>query len=194
MITLHGLDGQASAVVQQRLAEHFAAHEPVSEGKAAVVGGMVSGALVGLKADILSGGLTLGGGLLAGGVLGALGAMGLARGYNQLRGVGKPTLAWSDAVLDELARSALLTYLAVAHFGRGRGDWAASEHPRVWSATVDEVLVERQSALQRAWATRATASPESMRAALDAVLAEATRALLLRLYPQAGAAFEAPRG
>ena len=194
MIALHGLDGHASAVVQQRLAEHFAAREPVSEGKAAVVGGMVSGALVGLKADILSGGLTLGGGLLAGGVLGALGAMGLARGYNQLRGADKPTLTWSDAVLDELARSALLGYLAVAHFGRGRGDWAASEHPRIWSATVDEVLVERQPALQRAWATRATASPESLRAALDAVLAEATRALLLRLYPQAGAAFEAPGG
>ena len=32
--------------------------------------GMVTGALVGLKADVLSGGLTLGGGLLAGGLIG----------------------------------------------------------------------------------------------------------------------------
>lgn len=82
LIALHGLDGRAGAIVLQRMAEHFAVREPVSEGKAAVVGGMVSGALVGLKADIATGGLTLGGGLLAGGVLGALGAMGLARGVN----------------------------------------------------------------------------------------------------------------
>ncbi len=194
LIALHGLGGRASAIVQQRLAEHFALREPVSEGKAAIVGGMVSGALVGLKADILSGGLTLGGGLLAGGVLGALGAMGLARGVNQLRGVAKPTLAWSDAVLDELARSALLGYLAVAHFGRGRGDWIESEHPRIWSAAVDALLVERQPALHRVWAMRATASEEALRALLEPVLADAIRALLLRLYPQSGAVFEAPGG
>ena len=54
---------------------------------------MVTGALMGLKADILSGGLTLGGGMLAGGVLGALGGAGLARGYNQVKGVETPQ-AW----------------------------------------------------------------------------------------------------
>lgn len=189
LIVLHGLGGHAAAVVQQRLAEHFAVREPVSEGKAAVVGGMLSGALVGLKADLASGGLTLGGGLLAGGVLGALGAMGVARGYNLLRGVDRPTLAWSDGVLDELLRSALLAYLAVAHFGRGRGDWVAAEHPDLWSAAVDELLAARRPALQAIWARRAHASAPDLQAALDTLLADLSRALLLRLYPRCADTF-----
>ncbi len=191
LIALHGLGGKASAIVQQRLAEHFAVRAPLSEGKSALVGGMVSGALVGLKADIASGGLTLGGGLLAGGVLGALGAMGLARGVNLLRGVDKPTLAWSDPVLDELVHSALLGYLAVAHFGRGRGDWVAAEHPAVWSDAVDELLSAQRPELQRLWGLRATATPQELQATLDAALAGWTGHLLLRLYPNAAASFDA---
>ena len=53
------------------------------------------GALVGLKADLLSGGLTLGGGLLAGGLLGALGSAGLARCVNLVRGTESSSLAWN---------------------------------------------------------------------------------------------------
>ena len=33
-------------------------------------------------------------------------------------------------LLDRLVSSALLRYLAVAHFGRGRGEWVASESTR----------------------------------------------------------------
>ena len=69
------------------MAKHVALKAPKSESKAAVWGGVLTGALMGLKADILSGGLTLGGGMLAGGVLGALGGAGLARGYNQVKGI-----------------------------------------------------------------------------------------------------------
>ena len=67
----------------------------------------------------------------------------LARGYNTLRGVEVPTLAWADPVLDELARSALLGYLAVAHYGRGRGDWHAWEHPEFWQDSVNDVVAQR---------------------------------------------------
>jgi hypothetical protein len=58
----------------------------VAPAPAAIVGGLVSGALAGLGADLASGGLTLGGGLIAGSVLGALGAAGLAHGLNLVRG------------------------------------------------------------------------------------------------------------
>src|SRR5690606_20984903 len=121
LIRLHGLSGHAGGVVMQRLAEHYAVTRPLSEGKAAVWGGLVTGALAGLKADVASGGLTLGGGLIAGGVLGALGAAGLARGYNMVRGGDRTIVTWADAILDDLVVSALLSYLAVAHYGRGRG-------------------------------------------------------------------------
>ncbi|CAG1018089.1 hypothetical protein BURC_02821 [Burkholderiaceae bacterium] len=188
LIRLHGLEGHATEVVLTRLAEHFAVNEAVDEGKAAIWGGLVAGALAGLKADIVSGGLTMGGGLLAGGVLGALSAAGVARGVNVMRGVDVTTLHWEDKVLDGLARSALLGYLAVAHYGRGRGDWAESEHPAFWGEAVDAVMADHGAALQGIWARhRGAGSSRSaeLTQALQAWLIDASGALLLRLYPTA---------
>ncbi|HEX6705307.1 MAG TPA: GTPase domain-containing protein [Albitalea sp.] len=181
LIALHGLGGHASAVVLTRLAEHYALQEPVSEGRAALWGGLVSGALAGLKADLATGGLTMGGGLLAGGVIGALTAAGAARGYNLIRGVEVSSLSWDEGVLDDLARSALLGYLAVAHYGRGRGDWVASEHPAFWREAVDTVVEPRLEALHRVWDLRGTG--QDTVAPLGEWLVDASGALLARLYP-----------
>ncbi len=188
LIQLHGLGGHATESVLNRLAENYAVREPASEGKAAVLGGLVTGALAGLKADIVTGGLTLGGGMLTGGVLGALGAAGLARGYNLVRGVETPTLAWTDEVMDDITGSALLTYLAVAHFGRGRGDWSASEHPAFWLDLVDAVVAEHGEALHELWAQRdggaeMPARLQNMTQALQALLLDVSGELLQRLYP-----------
>ena len=155
LIHLHGLQGQATGEVLARLAQLFARREPVSEGKSAVWGGLVAGALAGLKADLATGGLTMGGGLLAGGVLGAIGGSAAARGVNHIRGLDQPLLAWDDAVLDALLRSALLGYLAVAHHGRGRGDWQSGEPPVAWLLVVDAVLAEHRPAVQALWQRRA---------------------------------------
>ena len=163
LIRLHGLDGRASGAVLAQLAQHFARREPVSEGRAALWGGLVTGALAGLKADIVSGGLTMGGGLLAGGVLGALGAAGAARGVNRIRGIDQSLLAWQDTVLDALLRSALLGYLAVAHHGRGRGEFQeappgqggpADEPPAAWLHAVDAALAALQPARAALWQRR----------------------------------------
>jgi hypothetical protein len=172
-----------------RLAEHYAVSERLSEGKAALLGGAITGALAGLKADIATGGLTLGGGLLVGGVLGALGAAGLARGYNVIRGTEQTEIGWTDEVLDGLTASALLAYLAVAHFGRGRGEWTESEHPAHWQEAVRAVLQERRPAFAELWARRggARSGEEELAAALQAELTQATRTLLGRLYPQPAA-------
>lgn len=185
LIRLHGLAGHATEEVLTRLAEHYAVQAPLSEGRAAMWGGMVAGALAGLKADIATGGLTLGGGLLAGGVIGALTAAGAARGYNLMRGVETATLSWNEAVLDELARSALLGYLAVAHYGRGRGDWSASEHPAFWRQAVDEVVAARLEGLHALWAAREAGDAPEFEAGLRRWLVEASAALLARLYPAA---------
>jgi hypothetical protein len=40
---------------------------------------------------------------------------------------------------------ALLRYLAVAHYGRGRGDYEESEHPAFWRTAVAS-LTERRAA------------------------------------------------
>ena len=86
LIELHGLAGQSQAVILERLAQHYQVHLRMDESKAALLGGALTGALAGLKADIASGGLTLGGGALAGGLIGALGGAGLARCVNLVRG------------------------------------------------------------------------------------------------------------
>lgn len=184
LIALHGLDGHAGGVVLTRLAEHYALQAPQSEGKAALWGGVVTGALMGLKADILSGGLTLGGGMLAGGVLGALGGAGLARGYNLVKGVEHPTLAWTPEVLDELTRSALLGYLAVAHFGRGRGAWTDTQAPAFWVERIDAAVASQRDALHQLWAsTLESPSAATLASALQAVLLQTSQTLLLSLYP-----------
>lgn len=189
LIALHGLDGQAGQRVLSLLAEHYAAEQPLDEGKAAVLGGLFTGALAGLKADIASGGMTLGGGLLAGGVLGALGAAGLARGYNLLRGHGPPSLAWTDEVLDGLTQAALLGYLAVAHHGRGRGDWAEADHPAFWGKAVRQALEPHAQALHAVWADgrNGDGDPAAVQPRLQALLTELSRGLLLSLHPRATA-------
>ncbi|MGD9941717.1 MAG: DUF3482 domain-containing protein [Burkholderiaceae bacterium] len=185
LIALHGLGGHASAEILTRLAEHYAVDEPVSEGRAAALGGALTGALAGLKADLATGGLSFGAGLLAGGIVGALGGFGLARGYNLVRGAQTPMVMWADAVLDELCASALLGYLAVAHYGRGRGDWTASESPPHWRSVVGEVLAQRQETLKQLWSLRGERDEaEGLESALRQILEEAAVDVLSSLYPQ----------
>ena len=185
LIRLHSLDGRAGDDVLARLARHYAARNPIDEGKAAIWGGVVTGALAGLKADIASGGLTLGGGLLAGGVIGALTAAGAARGVNLVRGVSQAELRWDPRVLDALLASALLGYLAIAHHGRGRGAWVAQEPPAAWVSAVDAAMARQLSALQALWRrgdvgeTREEALSLHMRSLVETACTE----LLEQLYP-----------
>jgi Domain of unknown function (DUF3482)/50S ribosome-binding GTPase len=190
LIRLHGLDGRAGNDVLVKLARHYATRNPVDEGKAAIWGGVVTGALAGLKADIASGGLTLGGGLLAGGVIGALTAAGAARGVNIVRGVSQPEVRWDAKVLDALFASALLGYLAVAHHGRGRGAWVAQAPPAAWTAAVEATITERAVALRALW-ERDPASDavqaQALAARLQNTLESASASVLSRLYPNAAA-------
>ena len=185
LIAVHGLQGRAAAEVSRRLATDVRTEAPVDEGKAAVMGGLVSGALTGLTADLAAGGLTFGAGMLAGAVLGALGAAGVARGVNVARGRADAILRWDDAFLDGLVASALLRYLAVAHYGRGRGEWTESEYPAFWRDLVTRTVVARQAEFDAVWALRLGADAAAVERALGTAMAGAARALLDALYPGA---------
>ena len=193
LIRLHGLKGDAQAEITTRIATQFALRLRMDESRAALWGGAVTGALAGLKADIATGGLTLGGGLLAGGLLGALGAAGMARCVNLVRGTDRSWMAWNAEALDRITEAALLRYLAVAHFGRGRGDWVAGESPPHWAADVQAALEPHRATLAAAWASHVAGAADAGAAqriaqALQPVLASATLAVLARAYPDSGVA------
>jgi hypothetical protein len=182
LIALHGLEGGAAHAVLERMQRNFAVPAQVDEGRAALLGGIVTGALTGLKADLAAGGLTFGAGMLVGSVVGGLAGAGLARGVNVLRGAERPAVRWSEEFLDGLVRSSVLRYLAVAHFGRGRGRWVESEAPPFWQGEVEQALAPHREALHALW-QRAREEPAAIDAELTRALRTATAQALERLYP-----------
>jgi hypothetical protein len=155
LIAIHGLGGRATEDVLTRLTSNVTTGARVSEGKAAMLGGVVSGALSGLVADLASGGLTLGMGCSPGGLVGALGGAGIARAATTwCAGRPAPTCAGTTTSYDGLVVGALLRYLAVAHYGRGRGDWTQAEYPPFWRDVVVRVMTEHRSEWTAIWRAR----------------------------------------
>ena len=183
LLELHQLDGQAKLTLMNRIAKHYELHAPQSEIKAALWGGAVSGALLGLKADVMSGGLTMGGGLLTGGVLGAISGAGVIRGYNLLKGADIPTVTWSDEVLIDLVRNGLLAYLAVAHFGRGRGEWIETEPPAKWLAHINQAIDLNQKNLNFLLKNTSKLDQDALRHELHSLLTKLSKTVLQNLYP-----------
>jgi hypothetical protein len=180
LIRLHGLSGRATQQVLTRLRDDYSEAAPAREGVAAVLGGLVSGAAGGLAADVAAGGLTLGAGMLVGGILGAVGAGSAARGYNMARGEEVNSVRWSEEFFRGLIRSALLRYLAVAHFGRGRGEWEEGEHPTSWRDLVNRIVDDERSAARAIWAE---AREDSVEPQLKGLLTRCCERALTSLYP-----------
>ena len=192
LLALHGIAGSAEGEIRDRLATGYDLRLRLDETQAAMWGGAVTGALVGLKADLLSGGLTLGGGFIAGGVLGALGSAGLARCVNLVRGTGHSVVTWNPAALDAMVEAALIRLLAVEHFGRGRGDWVQGEAPPHWAGVVTHALAPLRDALDAAWAERGQADPDdaaTLASRLEPIVGAAARAALTELYADASLAW-----
>ena len=182
LIALHRLSGRAARKVLDRVAQDYAHNEKITESAAGALGGLISGAATGLGADLVAGGLTLGGGMIVGGILGALGATAAARGINMARGEGGNTVRWAEDFYERLVVTSMLRYLAVAHYGRGRGDWDEGEHPPHWQGVVENAVAERNVAFAE---IRKGCQGEDavMLNRLAALLRETGLDVLARLYP-----------
>ena len=184
LIQLHGLDGHAADTVLERMRAHFAIQERVDETRAALWGSVITGALAGLKADVVAGGLTFGAGMLVGGVIGGLTGAGVARGMNRVAGADQPEVRWSADFLNALARSSVLRYLAVAHFGRGRGRYVEGEAPPFWRSEVEQQFEPNAAAFRALWlAALEPVSAEKLPSDLQSAVARTTVGVLERLYP-----------
>lgn len=184
LIAIHRLEGRAADEVLERVAGDIRVDAPLDTTRTAAVGGIVSGALTGLGADLIAGGLTFGAGMVAGAILGALGGAGVAQGVNVVRGRDESSLRWEEAFLDGLVTSAVLRYLAVAHYGRGRGAWREGEYPPHWRPMVVEAVVAEGDRLAVIWSRRAQGE-ETLQRELEEVLGDIALGLLDDLYPGA---------
>ncbi|MDG2308791.1 MAG: GTPase domain-containing protein [Candidatus Binatia bacterium] len=142
LIADHGLVGRYQTDARERLEQDFDSpgEKAWTSGRAGVLGAAMGGAAGGLVADVAVAGLSFGGGAVAGALLGAAGAMGLRRGFQFVRAEQTPEVRWAAEFLDQLLRQSLLRYLAVAHFGRGRGEWRETGNPERWNALVEAAI------------------------------------------------------
>jgi hypothetical protein len=184
LLQLHQLDPSEAAKVNARVLHNFKVRAPVDKAQAGLLGAVVSGAATGLSADLMAGGLTFGAGALLGGVVGALTMAGAAWGFNTSTDRNQSSMAFADDFLQTLLVGCLLRYLAVAHFGRGRGNFVEGEAPAFWQAEVEASVAAHAGELAAVWqALRGKDDPAKAEAQLLAILTRAARSTLARLYP-----------
>jgi GTPase SAR1 family protein len=183
LLVLHQLDPHAAATINARVRQNFAIRAPVDKAQAGLIGAIVSGAATGVSADLMAGGLTLGAGALLGSVVGALTFAGAAWGFNASTDRNHPTVEFTGDFLNTLLVSAILRYLAVAHFGRGRGNFVESEAPPFWQAEVEAAMAANAAPLAAAF-DAVRADPKSLEGLTQVVFAITARTLK-KLYPAA---------
>lgn len=190
LIADHGLDGRCAVKIDEHLKSFVLPTEAqVTTTRGAIIGGVVSGALTGLVADVLSGGLTFGGGFVAGAIGGALAGAGLARGYRIVKTRAEPAVSWSPEALFQVTIDAVTRYLAVSHFGRGRGGFQEPELSADRVAAVREETGRRAATLDRAFKSAiADEVNEAMTSSeMIAIIDDLVRTLLRRFYPSGAA-------
>ena len=206
VIVLHGLEGDAIGVIQARM-EHVEVQrgaqgldETTLSGTAigGIGGALTSGAYAGLHLDAATGGVSMGlftvAGAVVGGVLGFLG--GEAWAERKVTHTQNP-VTWSDDYLDLLVQDVIIRYLAIAHFGRGQGQYVMDpENPRFWVEKVKASVSKHRSTLHQHWTDlRGQGSPpqtEQHVKPLTALLTSITLELLWNAYPSAKRFLEWP--
>lgn len=206
VIALHGLEGDAIGVIQARM-EHVEVQrgaqgmgEATLSGTAigGIGGALTSGAYAGLHLDAATGGVSMGvftvAGAVVGGVLGFLG--GEAWAERKITRTQTP-VTWSDDYLDVLVQDVIIRYLAIAHFGRGQGQYVSDpENPRFWVEKVKTAISQQQAVLHEQWTSLRGKDPISQidenPKQLTALLATITLELLRNTYPASRRFLDSP--
>ncbi|GJL54661.1 MAG: hypothetical protein NPIRA02_17930 [Nitrospirales bacterium] len=190
LIEWHGLEGEAAIKIQSQLHDFTVPIESsVMEealGRAALggFGGAAAGTAAGAAIDAATGGMSLGLFALTGAFLGALGLAAWGKDVE----IGEIlTIRWVPEFLHALTQDLLLRYMAVAHFGRGRGHFQTDqESPIIWQEAIRKVYEGEQAALQQMWESDRECESHDLneRTRNIAMLFESvTRTVLCELYP-----------
>ncbi|HSJ02497.1 MAG: DUF3482 domain-containing protein [Verrucomicrobium sp.] len=185
LIALHDLEGTDEEGEMLKAArQDFSTPQHVEAAVWSALGGIASGALAGLVVDLKAGGLTFGGGALIGGISGGLGAYALIKTYNLVRGDDNK-LHWSREHFREQMKLALLSYLAVAHFGRGRGAWKRDPRPAHWQNEVAAIIEVLKDKVDSVWqrSSRKDVGVASVNEEMETLVTELGETVLAHLYP-----------
>lgn len=182
LLALHQLDPSEATKINARVRENFVVRGPIDPAQAGLIGAVASGAATGLTADLAAGGLTLGAGVLIGTLVGALTFAGAAWGFNSSTDRQHEVTAFSDDFLRSLTVAAVLRYLAVAHFGRGRGNFVEAEAPPFWQEEVEQAVALHESALREVWHAARSDGEAALALAKDCI-SDITGHVLEQLYP-----------
>ena len=190
LIARHGLSGETANQLATASREAFAVKRNVEESLMAAVGGMGAGLLGGLCADLAAGGMTFGGGAILGMLAGGATTFALARGYN-LTQTGTNKVRWTEAHFLDQVKSILLLYLAVAHFGRGRGDWLDPVHnPAHWQKLVEAKVTNESGSWKSLWKAGAKIDdPATLKKKLAKEFRRVLVGVLGELYPESRGIF-----
>lgn len=185
LIENHGLSGETLRQLEASSRAAFEVKRDVEESLMAVLGGVGSGLFGGLVADLLAGGFTLGGGAIAGMIFGGVTSYALAKGYN-LAQTGKNQVRWTEAHFIEQVKALLLLYLAVAHYGRGRGSWRDPvNNPAHWQQVVAAEVDGGKGDWLALWKKGASdMTPAELKRRITATLKPSLVRVLLQLYPE----------
>ncbi|MES2538631.1 MAG: DUF3482 domain-containing protein [Pseudomonadota bacterium] len=184
LLVAHQLDPREAGKINARVQDNFIVRAPIDKAQAGLLGAVISGAATGLSADLMAGGLTLGAGALLGSVVGGLTFAGAAWGFNSVTDRDQPTVQFTDAFLRSLVVASILRYLAVIHFGRGRGNFVESEAPAFWQNEVEQAVASHDDALSDLWpAVRADTGFDDACKRGQAIIASIASQTLSRLYP-----------
>lgn len=185
LILLHGLEGRSARDIGKVNDEAFGVPERVNESLWTALGGLLTGAAGGVIADIKTGGMSFGSGTVLGMICGGAGTYLVARGYNLTRG-DDTSVRWTAEHFAAQTEMALLCYLAVAHYGRGRGDWQDAEHPPHWRQAVKNIVASHRKELDALWKRGAEkeVNADILSGTAEAIAASCTRSLLRQLYPK----------
>lgn len=124
LIVINSLKGKAvRKELLKRMQSDWNVKSSVHPTSTSLLGAIGTGAAGGLASDLMTGGLSVGLGTLIGSIIGALGGAGLAITYNRKKSLQGTEVTWSDTALKTFFQNAILLYLSIAHFGRGRGNW-----------------------------------------------------------------------
>lgn len=191
LIGLYGLDGETATRLANSSREEFAVKRDVEEPLAATIGGAVSGLVGGLSADLISGGMTFGGGAIVGMVLGGATTYALAMGYN-LTQTGQNMVRWTEAHFRNQVQFLIMLYLAVSHFGRGRGAWQDPvNNPAHWQDLLDQQITDEAESWNSLWKKGGFRSdPSALGRALRKRFDQTISRLFRNLYPGSKKLFE----